>query len=102
MKVPFIDLKTQYQRLCAEIERELRDIFESAQFVMGPRVRALEESLARYLGVKHTIGVASGSDALLLSLMALRVGEGDEVITTPFTFFSTVTVSYTHLTLPTN
>ncbi len=90
MKVPFIDLRTPYHRLCAEIERELRDIFGSAQFVMGPRVRALEESLARYLGVKHAIGVASGSDALLLSLMAIRIREGDEVITTPFTFFSTV------------
>ncbi len=90
MKVPFVDLRSQWKELYEKVERELRQIFLEAQFVMGPRVKALEDLLAQYLGVKHTIGVASGSDALLLALMALQIGPGDEVITTPFTFFSTV------------
>jgi len=90
LKVPFVDLRSQWKELYEKVERELRQIFLEAQFVMGPRVKALEDLLAQYLGVKHTIGVASGSDALLLALMALQIGPGDEVITTPFTFFSTV------------
>jgi dTDP-4-amino-4,6-dideoxygalactose transaminase len=90
MEVPFIDLRPTHLLLLEDLEREIRSIFQTSQFVMGPRVRKLEELLAQYLGVKHAIGVASGSDALLLALMALEIGEGDEVITTPFTFFSTV------------
>jgi len=90
MEVPFIDLRPPHILLLEELEREIRSIFQTSQFVMGPRVRRLEEALAQYLGVKHAIGVASGSDALLLALMALGIKEGDEVITTPFTFFSTV------------
>lgn len=89
MRVPFINLKAQYEGLRGEMEEAIKEVLESQRFILGPKVRALEEALAHYIGVKEAIGVASGTDALVLSLMALGVGEGDEVITTPFTFFAT-------------
>lgn len=89
MEVPLIDLRRQYQDLQEEIDASVREVLAGGKYILGPRVRELEERLAGFCGVKYGIAVASGSDALCLSLLALGVGPGDEVITTPFTFFAT-------------
>jgi dTDP-4-amino-4,6-dideoxygalactose transaminase len=89
ISVPALDLKAQYKTICDEIEVALRDVIENQAFILGPVVAAFEAELARYCGVAHGVGCASGSDALLLPLIALGVGTGDEVITTPYTFFAT-------------
>ena len=85
----FIDLKTQYSRLKSSIDARIHGVLEHGQYVMGPEVVELETQLAEYVGSKHCIGVASGTDALLMALMGLDIGPGDEVITVPFTFFAT-------------
>jgi UDP-2-acetamido-2-deoxy-ribo-hexuluronate aminotransferase len=85
----FIDLKTQYRRLKPSVDARIARVLEHGQYVMGPEVTELEQKLAEYVGVQHAIGVASGTDALLIALMALDIGPGDEVITVPFTFFAT-------------
>ena len=92
MNVPFLDLKPQYAEIREEVMSAVHSVFEDQAFILGVNVSTLEESLAKYLGCAHAIGVASGSDALLLSLMAMDVQSGDEVITVPFTFFSTAGV----------
>jgi dTDP-4-amino-4,6-dideoxygalactose transaminase len=89
MKVPLVDLRAQYASIKEQLALAVESVFESQQFVMGPEVLSLEGEVAQYCRVKHAIGCASGSDALLLALMALDVGSADEVITTPFTFFAT-------------
>lgn len=89
-KIPIVDLRAQYQQLRGDVRRALDEVSESQQFILGPAVKDFEERMAVYLGCRFAVGVASGSDALLLALMALEVGPGDAVITTPFTFFSTV------------
>lgn len=89
MRVPLLDLKAQYATIRPEIESAVREVFESQLFIMGPAVKAFEEETARYAGVPHALGCASGTDAILLALMAVGVGPGDEVITTPYTFFAT-------------
>ena len=89
MKIPMVDLKGQYHLLKDEIDQGLLNALESTQFILGPNVQSFEKEAAYYLGVKHTIGVASGTDALHLALDAAGIGEGDEVITTPFTFIAT-------------
>ena len=89
MKVPFFDLKPQSLALKGEIQSAIEEVFESQQFIMGAQVQALEQAIANYCNTPYAIGVASGSDALLLSLMALGIGQGDEVIMPPFTFFAT-------------
>ena len=88
--IPFIDLKIQYQALKSQIQQRINDVLEHGQYIMGPEVRELEQRLEVYSGAKHCITCASGTEALLISLMALGVGPGDEVITTPFTFAATV------------
>lgn len=86
---PFLDLKAQYAEISQEIKAAIERVLESQQFILGPEVSALEQELAAALNVRHAIGCASGSDALLLALMALEIGPGDEVITPPFTFVAT-------------
>ena len=88
-KIPVLDLKPQYQALKNEIQTAINAVLESGQFILGPDVKRFEEEVAAYLGVKHTIGVNSGTDALVIGLRALGIEEGDEVITTPFSFFAT-------------
>ncbi len=89
MKVPLLDLKAQYNAIKDEVAESINRVLESQRFILGGEVRCFEESMAEKLEVKHAVGVASGTDALLLSLRAAGVGRGDEVITTPFTFFAT-------------
>lgn len=87
--VPALDLQSQYRAIRDEIDAAVRQVIESQMFVQGPEVAQLETELAAYCGAGHGIGCASGTDALLLPLMALELGPGDEVITTPYTFFAT-------------
>lgn len=87
-----VDLKRQYQRIKPEIDAAIQSVIDSTAFIKGPAVKTFEENLAKYLGVKHVIGVANGTDALQIALMALGLQEGDEVITTDFTFAATVEV----------
>jgi dTDP-4-amino-4,6-dideoxygalactose transaminase len=88
--IPYIDLKTQYRNLKAEIDAAITPVLEDAQFVLGPAVEAFEHAFARYCGTNAAIGVNSGTSALHLALLASGVGPGDEVITVPFTFVATV------------
>jgi len=90
--IPFVDLKKQYRSLEAQIAERINRVLEHSQFIMGPEVREMEERLTQHAGVEHCISVASGTEALLISLMALGIRPGDEVITTPFTFVATVEV----------
>ena len=90
MKVPLLDLKAQYAIVKADIDRAIAEVFQSQHFILGQKVQDCEASIAKYSNCKHGIGVSSGSDALLVALMAENIGHGDEVITTPFTFFATV------------
>lgn len=89
MKIPILDLKRQYQSMKSQIDSAISRVIESGQFILGPEVEAFEREIAQYLGVRHAIGVASGTDALWLSLKAAGIGPGDRVIVPSFTFFAT-------------
>ena len=89
MKIPLLDLNAQYTALLPEMREAIDGVLESGQFILGPSGSAFETEVADYLGVEHAIGVASGTDALVLSLRALDIGPGDEVILPAFTFFAT-------------
>lgn len=90
--IPFIDLKTQYAELKQSVNSRIQKVLDHGQYIMGPEVAEMEDKLASYVGAKHCISVSSGTEALLIALMALGVGPGDEVITTPFTFAATAEV----------
>ncbi len=90
MTVKLLDLVPQYESVRDEIRAAMDEVLSTQQFILGPRVAELETAVASYCAAEHAVGVASGSDAILLALMALGIGEGDEVVTTPYTFFSTV------------
>ena len=89
MSVPMFDLRAQYGRIKSEVDAAVAEVFASQAFIGGPKVEGLEAAIAEYLGVEHTIAVASGTDALLLLLKAKGIGQGDEVITSSFSFFAT-------------
>ena len=89
MEIPFVDLKAQYTDIREKIHKAVDAVFEGQRFILGSNVKKLEEHIAAYSNVNHGIGVSSGTDALLVSLMALGIGRGDGVITSPFTFFAT-------------
>ncbi len=87
--IEFIDLKTQQERIFPDLDRRMKAVLAHGQYIMGPEVKESEERLATYVGVKHCITASSGTDTLLIALMALGIGPGDEVITSPFTFIAT-------------
>src|SRR6266699_2110766 len=90
MKVPFLDLKAHHAAMIDEFDGAIREVIESSAFAGGPFVEKFEEEFAAYCGSNYAIGVSNGTDALWLTLLALGIGEGDEVITVPNTFFATV------------
>tara|TARA_R110001592_G_scaffold114824_5_gene314990 strand:+ start:44 stop:1147 length:1104 start_codon:yes stop_codon:yes gene_type:complete len=92
VKIPFVDLKSQYKALQSQVQARINAVLEHGQYIMGPEVAELETKLCIYTGARHCITVASGTEALLISLMAIGVKPGDQVITTPFTFVATVEV----------
>lgn len=92
MSIPFIDLKAQYRALQGSVNKRIETVLEHGQYIMGPEVRELEERLEQFTGARHCVTVSSGTEALLISLMALDVKPGDEIITTPFTFAATAEV----------
>lgn len=92
MTIPFVDLKAQYQALKPQVQARIDAVLEHGQYIMGPEVQELEDKLVAFTGAKHCITVASGTEALLMSLMALGIKPGDEIITTPFTFVATAEV----------
>ena len=89
MKVPLLDLKAQFEVVGGDVRQQINDVLDSCQFINGPKVLELEQAIADYVGADLAIGVSSGTDALLVALMALDVGDGDLVLTTPYSFFAT-------------
>src|SRR5215469_2658343 len=90
MQVPLLDLKAQYSTIKDELLSAIAEVMESQHFILGPRVEDCEQAIAKYSSCQFAVGVTSGSDALLACLMAENIGPGDDVVTTPYTFFATV------------
>jgi len=88
-RVPLLDLVAQYQSIKPEIDAAIQKVMDSGHFILGDEVSCFEQEVASYLGVEHGVGVASGTDALILALRALEIGPGDEVILPAYTFFAT-------------
>ncbi|MCL5935524.1 MAG: aminotransferase class I/II-fold pyridoxal phosphate-dependent enzyme [Firmicutes bacterium] len=88
MKIPLLDLSRQYETIKEEINRAVLDVLAGGRYILGENVKRLEQEVAAYTGVPHAVGVANGSDALYLALLALGIGPGDEVIVPAFTFFA--------------
>lgn len=86
MNIPLIDLKAQYESLAEDLDKAALGVLSSANYIMGKTVTDFEKEFADFIGVKHAISVGNGTDALVLALKSMGIGEGDEVITTPFTF----------------
>src|SRR6266516_7834835 len=89
MRIPLLDLREQYRTLAEPIPTAIDAVLRSGRFILGPQVEAFEQAICTYCDVPHAVGVSSGTDALLALLMALRIGQGDAVITTAYTFFAT-------------
>ena len=89
MQIPLINLKKQYESIKDEVDKAVSEVLSGAQYIMGTNVKEFEKEFSEYLGVNHSISVGNGTDALIIALKALGIGEGDEVITTPWTFFAT-------------
>lgn len=89
MNIPILDLRPEIEELGPEIMTSIETVVRSGQFILGPEVKTFEEEVARYLGVRHAIGLNSGTDALIIALRSMDIGPGDEVVTTPFSFFAT-------------
>ena len=87
--IPIVDLKRQFDPIKMDIYEEFDKIFDNTSFIMGENVKKFEEEFSSYIGVKHSISVGNGTDALVIALKSLGIKEGDEVITTPYTFFAT-------------
>src|SRR5262244_1345762 len=92
LKVPLLDLKAQHSTIRSDIHQAIERVVESQHFILGPEVEALEKEIASFCHARFAIGVSSGTDALLVALMAIGTGPGDEVITTPYSFFATAGV----------
>lgn len=89
MKIPLMDLQKQYETIKEETDKKVLEALSSAQYIMGENVKEFEKEISEYLGIKYSISVGNGTDALVIALRTLGIGEGDEVITTPYTFFAT-------------
>ena len=95
----FIDLAAQYQQLQTRIDQRIQNVLNHGQYIMGPEIKELEQNLAEYIGVKHAITCANGTDALTMALMALDIGEGDAVFVPTFTFFASAeTIAFARAT----
>ena len=90
MKIPLLDLSAQFETISEEVKDRINEVVESQAYILGPEVEKAESAIAKYCGAKHGIGVASGTDALIIALKALGAGPGDEVIAPTFTFYATV------------
>jgi dTDP-4-amino-4,6-dideoxygalactose transaminase len=99
-QIPLVDVKAQYAPLLDELKERIAEVLDSGRFILGPQVQAFEEEAAAYLGIEHAIGVANGTDALVIALDALEVGPGDEVICPSFTFYATAEAIARHGATP--